>query len=113
MLRVLIANCLALHGRPFAPLAILPDVPALSEFLPGYEASPFNGIVAPRNTSAEIIAKLNVEINACLSDPKIAGRITGLGGLPIPGSPEGFGKLIADEVEKWTKVVKFANIKPE
>ena len=94
-------------------LTVLPDVPAVSEFLPGYEASPFNGIVAPRNTPTEIIAKLNKEINAGLSDPKIAGRITDLGGLPIPGSPDGFGKLIANEVEKWAKVVKFANIKPE
>src|SRR5262245_31601765 len=94
-------------------LTVLPDVPAVSEFLPGYEASPFNGIVAPRNTPTEIIATLNKEINAGLSDPKIAGRITDLGGLPIPGSPDGFGKLIANEVEKWAKVVNFANIKPE
>jgi len=85
----------------------------MSEFLPGYEASPFNGIVAPRNTPTEIIDKLNKEINAGLADSKIAGRIADSGGLPIPSSPAEFEKLIADDVEKWAKVVKFANIKPE
>jgi tripartite-type tricarboxylate transporter receptor subunit TctC len=94
-------------------LTVLPDVPTVSEFLPGYEASPFNGIVAPRNTPTEIIDKLNKEINAGLADPKLAGRIADTGGLPIPGSPAEFGKLIADEVEKWAKVIKFANIKPD
>jgi tripartite-type tricarboxylate transporter receptor subunit TctC len=94
-------------------LAILPDVPAVGEFLPGYEASPFNGIAAPRNTPTEIIDKLNKEINAGLADPKVAGRLADLGGVPIPCSPAEFGKLIADDVEKWAKVVKFANIKPE
>jgi len=94
-------------------LTVLPDVPTVSEFLPGYEASPFNGIVAPRNTPTEIIDKLNKEINAGLADPKLAGRIADTGGLPIPGSPAEFGKLIADEVEKWAKVIKSANIKPD
>jgi tripartite-type tricarboxylate transporter receptor subunit TctC len=94
-------------------LAILPGVPAVGEFLPGYEASPFNGIAAPRNTPTEIIDKLNKEINGSLADPKVAGRIADLGGVLIPGSPAEFGKLIADDVEKWAKVVKFANIKPE
>jgi tripartite-type tricarboxylate transporter receptor subunit TctC len=94
-------------------LAVLPEVPTVGEFVPGYEASAFNGIVAPRNTPTEIIDKLNKEINAGLADPKVAGRIADLGGVPIPGSPADFGKLIADEVEKWEKVVKFANIKPE
>jgi tripartite-type tricarboxylate transporter receptor subunit TctC len=94
-------------------LAILPDVPAVGEFLPGYEASPFNGIAAPRNTPTAIIDKLNKEINASLADPKVAGRIADLGGVPIQGSPAEFGTLIADDVEKWAKVVKFAKIKPE
>jgi tripartite-type tricarboxylate transporter receptor subunit TctC len=94
-------------------LTVLPDVPAVSEFLPGYEASPFNGIVAPRNTPTEIIDKLNKEINAGLADQQTARRIADLGSVPIPGSPADFAKLIADDVEKWEKVVKFANIKPE
>ena len=91
---------------------VLPEVPTVGEFVPGYEASAFNGIAAPRNTPAEIIEKLNKEINAGLADPQVARRIADLGGVPIPGSAADFGKLIADEVEKWEKVVRFANIKP-
>jgi tripartite-type tricarboxylate transporter receptor subunit TctC len=94
-------------------LTVLPDVPAVSEFLPGYEASPFNGIVAPRDTPTEIIDKLNKEINAGLADHQIARRIADSGGVTIPGSSADFAKLIVDDVEKWEKVVKFANIKLE
>jgi tripartite-type tricarboxylate transporter receptor subunit TctC len=85
----------------------------VNEFVPGYEASTFNGIVAPRNTPAEIIDKLNKEINAGLADPKTMGRIEDLGGTVIPQSSTDFGKLLADETEKWGKVIQFAGIKPE
>jgi tripartite-type tricarboxylate transporter receptor subunit TctC len=91
----------------------LPDVPALGEILPGYEASAWIGIGAPKNTPAEIIDKLNKEINAALADPKIKVRFADLSGTVIAGSPADFGKLIADETEKWAKVIRAANIKPE
>ena len=91
----------------------LPDIPTVGEFVSGYEASGLSGIAAPRNTPAEIIDKLNSEINAALADPKIKARLTDLGGTELPGSPADFGKLIADETEKWGKVVRAANIKPE
>jgi tripartite-type tricarboxylate transporter receptor subunit TctC len=91
----------------------LPDVPALSETLPGYEASTWFGIGAPKNTPAEIIERLNKEINVSIADPKFIGRLANLGGTALAGSPADFGKLIAEETEKWAKVVKFANIKPE
>jgi tripartite-type tricarboxylate transporter receptor subunit TctC len=90
----------------------LPDLPTVGEFVPGYEASAVWGIGAPRNTPAEIVEKLNKEINAGLADPKIKARLE-LGGTVLPGSPTDFGKLIANETEKWAKVVKFANMKPE
>jgi tripartite-type tricarboxylate transporter receptor subunit TctC len=90
----------------------LPDLPTVGEFVPGYEASAVWGVGAPRNTPAEIVDKLNKEINAGLADPKIKARLE-LGGTVLPGSPADFGKLIAEETEKWAKVVKFANIKPE
>jgi tripartite-type tricarboxylate transporter receptor subunit TctC len=90
----------------------LPDLPTVGEFVPGYEASAVWGVGAPRNTPAEIVDKLNKEINAGLADPKIKARLE-LGGTVLPGSPTDFGKLIAEETEKWGKVVKFANIKPE
>jgi tripartite-type tricarboxylate transporter receptor subunit TctC len=91
----------------------LPDVPAVSEFLPGYEAISWFGIGAPRNTPSEIIRRLNTEVNAGLADPKIKARLADLGGTPLVGSPADFGKLIADETEKWGKVIRAANIKPE
>ena len=91
----------------------LPDIPTVGEFVSGYEASGLSGIAAPRNTPAEIIDKLNNEINAALADPKIKARLADLGGTVLPGSPADFGKLIADETEKWGKVVRAANIKPE
>jgi tripartite-type tricarboxylate transporter receptor subunit TctC len=90
----------------------LPDVPSLADFLPGYEASSWNGLCAPRNTSAEIIDKLSSEINTALADPKIKVRFADLGGPPIGGSPADFGKIIADDTEKWAKVIKLSGAKP-
>src|SRR5262249_60470352 len=91
----------------------LPDVPAVAEFVPGYEASGWIGLGAPRNTAAEIIDTLNREINAGLADPRIRARIADLGNTPLALSSTDFGKLIAEETEKWGKVVKFAGIKAE
>jgi tripartite-type tricarboxylate transporter receptor subunit TctC len=93
--------------------AALPDIPTVSDFVPGYEASSFYGIGAPRNTPAEVVALLNREINAALADPKMKARLGDLGGTALPGSPADFGKLIAEETEKWGKVIRAANIKPE
>jgi tripartite-type tricarboxylate transporter receptor subunit TctC len=81
--------------------------------VPGYEASTWAGVGAPKNTPAEIIEKLNREINAALSDPKIKARLADLGGTALVGSPADFGKLISDETEKWAKVIKFAGIKAD
>ena len=91
----------------------LPDIPTVDEFVPGYEASSFFGFGAPKNTPAEIIDKLNKEINAGLADPKIKARLADLDGTVLVGSPADFGKLIAEETEKWGKVIRAANIKPE
>ena len=91
----------------------LPDLPPMGDFLPGYEGSGFFGVGAPRNTSSEIINKLNHEINAGLAEPKIKDRLADLGSVPMPMAPADFGKLIADETDKWAKVVRAANIKPE
>jgi len=91
----------------------LPGTSTVAEFVPGYEASAFMGIGAPRNTPAQIIDKLNNEINAGLGDPKIRARLAGVGSNPLAGSPGDFGKLIADETEKWTKVIKFTGAKAE
>jgi tripartite-type tricarboxylate transporter receptor subunit TctC len=91
----------------------LPDVPTVSEFVPGYEASTWNGVVVPRSTPAEIINKLNMHINASLADPGIKARLADLGAAALTGSPSDFGKLIADETEKWGKVIRAADIKPE
>jgi tripartite-type tricarboxylate transporter receptor subunit TctC len=89
----------------------LPDVPTVGEFVPGYEASIWYGVCAPKATPAEIVDKLNKEVNAGLADPKIKARLVDLGGDVLALSPADFGKFIADETEKWTKVVKFAGIK--
>jgi tripartite-type tricarboxylate transporter receptor subunit TctC len=91
----------------------LPDIPTVNDFVSGYEASAVSGLGAPRNTPAEIVDKLNKEVNAALADPKMRARLADLGGTPLPGSPADFGKLIADETEKWGKVIRFAGIKPE
>ena len=94
-------------------LPLLPEIPAVSEFVAGYESISFNGIVAPRNTPADVVDKLNKEINAGLADSKIIAKISDLGGTVASDSPADFGKFLATQVEKWTKVVKFADIKPE
>ena len=92
-------------------LEALPDIPTVGEFLPSYEASTWQGIGAPRNTPAEVIDRLNKEINAGFADPEMKARLTDLDGTAIAGSPADFGKLIADETEKWAKVIKVAGIK--
>src|SRR5262245_3216245 len=91
---------------------VLPDVATVGESLPGYEASDWFGVGAPRNTQPAVIARLNQEIAAGLADAKIIERFAALGGTPLVLTPEGFGKLLADETEKWGKVVRAANIKP-
>jgi tripartite-type tricarboxylate transporter receptor subunit TctC len=91
---------------------VLPDVPTLSEFIPGFEASQWVGLVAPKDTPSTIVEKLNIEIRAALDDPKMKARFTDLGGMVLPGSPADFGKLIRDDTEKWGKVIRAANIKP-
>jgi len=91
----------------------LPDIPTVGDFVPGYEASTFHGMGAPRNTPLEIIDKLNKEINAGLADPKIKARLADLGGTPLVGSPADFSKLIADETEKWGNVIRALNIKAD
>jgi tripartite-type tricarboxylate transporter receptor subunit TctC len=92
---------------------MLPDIPALSETLPGYEASTWFGVGAPKATRADIVDRLTKEINAALAEPKLKARLADLGGEPLPGSPADFGKHIAEETEKWGKVVKFAGMKVE
>ena len=92
---------------------VLPDVPTVGEFVPGYEASAWYGLGAPKATPAEIVDKLNKEINAALADPKMKARLADLGGTVLPGSPSDFGKLIAEETEKWGKVVKFSGAKAD
>ena len=91
----------------------LPDIPTVGEFVPGYEAPTWYGLGAPKNTPAEIVAKLNKEINAALADPNMKTRLADLGGDVLALSPADFGKLIADDTEKWGKVIRAANIKAE
>ena len=91
----------------------LPDLPAMGEFVPGYEASGWTGICVPKNTPIEVIEKLNGAIDACLADPKMKSRFADLGAMAFPGSPADFGKLIAEETEKWSKLIRAANIKPD
>ena len=94
-------------------LEVLPDIPTVGDFVPGYEASSWEGIGAPKNTPPEIVDKLNKEINAALADTTIKARLASLGAEPMPMTPTEFGKFIADETEKWGKVIRAANIKVE
>jgi tripartite-type tricarboxylate transporter receptor subunit TctC len=91
----------------------LPNVPTIAEFLPGYEATSWEGLGAPKGTPSEIVGRLNKEINAGFADPTFTARLTDFGGVPLAGSPADFSQLVAEETEKWAKVIKFADIKPE
>ena len=103
----------ALAVTTASQLEALPDIPTVGEFVPGYESSLWYGLGGPKGTPAEIVEKLNREINTALVDPKFRARLVDLGGTMLAGSPADFGKLIAEETEKWAKVVKFAGIKPD
>ncbi len=92
---------------------LLPELPPVGDFVPGYETSQWYGICAPKKTPAEIVDKLNREINAAIVDPGMKVRFAAIGGEPLPGSPADFGRLIAEETEKWAKVVRAAGLKPE
>jgi tripartite-type tricarboxylate transporter receptor subunit TctC len=91
----------------------LPGVPTVAETVPGYEASAWFGLGAPKGTPAEIVDKLNAAVNAGLADPKLKARLADLGGTMLVGTPAEFGKLIAEETEKWAKVVKFSGARPD
>jgi tripartite-type tricarboxylate transporter receptor subunit TctC len=106
-------NLRVLAATTATRLEALPDIPTVAEFVPGYEASALFGVSGPKGTPVDIVEKLNKEINAGLADPRIKARLAELGLTVLVGSPADFGKLIADETEKWAKVVKFANIKPD
>ncbi|MCC8432511.1 tripartite tricarboxylate transporter substrate binding protein [uncultured Reyranella sp.] len=93
-------------------LDVLPDVPAIAELLPGYFAIGWYGLGAPAGTSAEVVARLNEASNAAIADPKISARLAELGATPLPGSPADFAKLIADETERWARVVRFSGARP-
>jgi tripartite-type tricarboxylate transporter receptor subunit TctC len=104
--------------RPLAitatkPIDLLPDVAPVADFVPGYEASSMYGLGAPRNTPADIVARLNAEINAALADPRMKARVTDMGGATLASSPAGFAAIVAAEVDKWGKVVKFSGAKPD
>ena len=103
----------ALAVTSTARVDVLPDIPAMREFVPGYEAEGLFGIVAPKATPAEIIDKLNKEINAIIADPKTKTQLADLRVPPMPMTPVEFGELIGYQTEKWAKVIKFADIKPE
>jgi hypothetical protein len=94
-----------------ARLDALPNVPTVSESVPGYEASALAGVGAPRNAPQHVIAVINREINAALADPGMRTRLADLGGTPIPGSPQDYGRLLAAEIDKWASVIRAANIK--
>jgi len=94
-------------------LEVLPDVPTVGDFVPGYEASGWYVIAAPKNTPAEIVARLNSEVNAALADPRVKASFADVGAAVLPGSPADFGKLLADDTEKWGNVIRAANIKVE
>ena len=103
----------ALAVTTATPSKVLPGIPSLGEFVPGYEASAWQGLGVPKGTPPEIIDKLNIAINAALVDPKLKTRLSDLGGEALAGSPADFGKLIADETDKWARVVKFSGAKPD
>ncbi len=92
---------------------LLPDVPTVAEAVPGYEASTWHGLGAPRNTPSEFVEKINSTINTILADPRNGARLAGLGYAVLGGAPDDFGKLVAAETEKWGKVIRAADIKPE
>jgi len=93
-----------------ARLEVLPDTPAVGEFVPGYEASGFAGIGAPKNTPPEVVTLLNRELNLAVADSKVRARIAEIGGTPLGGTPADFVKLLSEATEKWAKVIKFAGI---
>jgi tripartite-type tricarboxylate transporter receptor subunit TctC len=103
----------ALAVTSAARAEVLPQLPVIADVVPGYEASQWYGISAPKNTPAEIVGRLNREINAAITDPGMKARLAAIGGEPLPGSAAEFGRLIAEETEKWAKVVRAAGIKPE
>jgi tripartite-type tricarboxylate transporter receptor subunit TctC len=103
----------ALAVTSAARAEVLPELPTVADFVPGYEASQWYGLAAPKNTPAEIVARLNREINAAIADLGMKARLAAIGGEPLPGSPVEFGRLIAEETDKWAKVVRAAGIKPE
>jgi tripartite-type tricarboxylate transporter receptor subunit TctC len=103
----------ALAVTSAARAEVLPELPPVADFVPGYDTSQWYGMCAPKKTPQEIVDKLNKEINTAIADPAMKARLAALGGEPLPGSPAEFGKLIADETEKWAKVVRTAGIKPE
>ncbi len=93
------------------PLALFPNLPPIANFVPGYEAFAWQGLMAPKGTPPDIVNRLNTELKAALADPKVQKRLADLGGIPMPMTPADFGKLIVNETQKWDKVIKFANIK--
>jgi tripartite-type tricarboxylate transporter receptor subunit TctC len=103
----------ALAATTTSRLNVLPDVPSVGEFVPGYEASGFAGIGVPKNTPVEIINMLNKELNLGLADSKVQTRITDLGGTVLGGTPAEFGAILSEATEKWARVIKFAGIKVE
>jgi tripartite-type tricarboxylate transporter receptor subunit TctC len=117
----LISSLELIKAGKLRPLAVtttarseaLPDIPTVGDFVPGFEASALFGLGAPRTTPAEVVGRLNIEINAGLADPRIKARLAELAGVVLTGSPADFGKLIADETEKWGKVVRFSGAKPD
>lgn len=103
----------ALAVTSAARAEVLPELPPVGDFVPGYETSQWYGMCAPKKTPQDIVDKLNKEINTAIAEPAMTTRLAALGGEPLPGSPAEFGKLIAEETEKWAKVVRAAGIKPE
>src|SRR5258705_9695546 len=107
------ASCATLAVTSASRAELLPELPTVADFVPGYETTQWYGIGAPANTPAEIVDRLNREINAAIADPGMKARLAAIGGEALPGSPAAFGRLIAEETEKWAKVVRAAGIKAE